>query len=48
MSKEFLLTIVDEDGKVVCKEVPFEEERLEAVSEAAGGLQDFIREYKKK
>lgn len=46
MTKEFYITIEDEDGNIICQKVPFDEERLEAVSAAAGGLQDFVREYK--
>lgn len=45
---EFRITIKDELGVVVCEEVPFDEDRLEDVSEAAGGLQDFVQEYKEK
>lgn len=45
---EYEITIKDENGNVVCDSVPFGEERLQTVSDAAGGLQDFIRKYKKK
>jgi hypothetical protein len=44
--KEFYISITDENDNFVCSKVPFEEDRLVAVGIAAGGLGDFIDEYK--
>ncbi len=46
--KEFYISIEDENGNYLCRNVPFTEDKLVAVSEAAGGLSDFIREYREK
>ena len=43
---EYELTIKDENGKIVCENIPIDEKRLEQVSIAAGGLQDYISKYK--
>jgi len=41
----FELIIKDENGKVVCKNIAFAEDRLEEISKAAGGLEVFINDY---
>jgi hypothetical protein len=48
MSKEFYISIEDEDGIVVCQYVAISIEMLETVSNAAGGLEDLISEYNEK
>ncbi len=43
--KQYKLSITDETGSFICYKVPFDENRLIAISGAAGGLGIFIQEY---
>jgi hypothetical protein len=44
--KEFYISITEKDGSFVCCKVPFDEDLLTEISSAAGGLGDFIEDYK--